>query len=193
MASVTATEVWTASQSNMVQAFARKLWDTPDGAEDGIQSAIVYALTRKHWFDSAKGKVATWLMLILKSVRHAERSKGHRRGTVSAPRVCYPGDDAMPIMADLCDPESILIARQIDVEAMEAQRAKESRTTHSKLSPDAVRFIRASNLPQKALARRFNVCPSNISRIKRGKGYRSIPVSQMTHTEQSGNTEARLC
>src|SRR4029077_19539663 len=101
---VTAMDIWEASQTGMVQTFARKLWGTRDGAEDGIQSAIVAALTRKRWFDSAKGTLATWLMLILKSVRHAERSKGHRRGTVAAPRVCCPGDDVIPVLLDLCDP-----------------------------------------------------------------------------------------
>jgi DNA-directed RNA polymerase specialized sigma24 family protein len=158
----------------MVQTFARKLWGTRDGAEDGIQTAIVYALTRKDWFDSAKGKLATWLMLILKSVRQAERSKGHRRGTVSEPRVFCPGDDVLPVVPDLCDPESILIAREIDVAALEAEREKASRSTHHKLTPEQVVFIRASTLPGTVLARRFKVHESNISNIRLRRTYKGV-------------------
>jgi DNA-directed RNA polymerase specialized sigma24 family protein len=174
MTTLTAIDIWEASQTGMVQTFARKLWGTRDGAEDGIQTAIVYALTRKDWFDSAKGKLATWLMLILKSVRQAERSKGHRRGTVSEPRVFCPGDDALPVVPDLCDPEGILIARELDLDAVGAQRAKDSRTTHSKLTPEAVRFIRASGLPHTVLAKRFKVHPSNIYLVRAGKTYKEV-------------------
>lgn len=169
MTTLTALDIWQASQTGMVQTFARKLWGTRDGAEDGIQSAIVYALTRKDWFDAAKGRVATWLMLILKSVRQAERSKGHRRGTVSEPRVCCPGEEAIPDLLDLCDPEGILIAREISLADLEAKHADSRR----KLSSEAVAFIRASpDTPGIQLARRYGVTPQTVYNIRNGRSHK---------------------
>jgi DNA-directed RNA polymerase specialized sigma24 family protein len=173
MTTITAMNIWEASQTRPVQGFARKLWGhDAHGAEDGIQSAIVRALTRKAWFDPTKGTLAAWLMMNLKSVRQADRSKGHRRGTVSAPRVFCPGDEAMPVLPDLCDPESILIAREIDLGAVGDQRALRS---DSKLTTEQVRFIRASvDLSCGQLAQRFKVSKSVIDAARRGVTYKHI-------------------
>jgi DNA-binding transcriptional regulator YiaG len=75
----------------------------------------------------------------------------------------------MPELVDLCDPESLLIARETDVTALEAQRARDSRPTPRKLTPEDVTFIRASNLRGTVLARRFKVSDNTISKIRSGK------------------------
>lgn len=172
-----ALDVWHASQSGPVQRFASRLWGTHDGAADGISEAVLTVLSREGAYDAARGTLATWLIQKLKSIRQSERQRGHRRGTAAAPRVVYPGDAAMPTAADLCDPESILIARELNVDALEAeaaaQRARAKLTTR-KLTAADVAFIRSSSLSGKALAQRFGVAYETVSRVRRGKSHKGV-------------------
>jgi DNA-directed RNA polymerase specialized sigma24 family protein len=171
MNTVTAIDIWHASQSRMVQSYAWNLWRTEHGRDDGLQEALCYALSRKAWFDAAKGQLETWLILILKSIRNQERFKGHRRGTVSAPRVVCPGDEAIPVMVDLCDPESILIARELD---LNAEADKRERHTNAKLSAQQVLAIRASTSSQKQLASQYNVSTTIISAVRCRITYKNV-------------------
>lgn len=172
MTTVTAMDVWHASQSRKVKVVAWKLWRNKDGVENGIQEAVLLTLNRLDWFDPAKGTLEIQLMYNLKSVRQLERSRGHRRGTTDTPRVFCPGEDEIPVVPDLCDPESILIAKQINLDEVRAQRAKDSAPKSHKLTPDDVRAIRASDTTAVQLARRFKVSPCTIHRVRQGKSYK---------------------
>ena len=138
---------------------------------DGLQDAVCWALEHLHWFDPAKGKLTTWLILTVRSVWNNARFKGHRRGTVTAPRVTYPGDEAMPVIVDLCDPESILIAREINL-AEEGHKLTRSPT--SQLTREQVLAIRASDKRNKVLAAEYGVSRSIISDVQRGRTYKNV-------------------
>jgi hypothetical protein len=160
----------------MVRGYAWQLWRNEDGMENGIQEAILYALTRKAWFDPAKGKLGTWLAMALKTVRQAERSKGHRRGTVAEPRVVCLGEGATPVAVDRCDPESILIAIEAS-KSKKLQRAAERQERNARrMTPDQVAYIRAN--PDKSdwqLAKELGFNHKSIYRIRKGK-HHAVPA-----------------
>ena len=116
MAQVTAMDIWEASQTGIVQTLAYRLWGSQDGAQEGVAEAIARAIARIEWFNPRKGKLTSWLMMIMTSLKNAEQYKGYRRGTIAPPLISYPGEEELPELADLCDPESILIAREIYAE-----------------------------------------------------------------------------
>lgn len=197
-----AMDVWRASQSHIIRGYARKLWRADHGgAEDAIQDAVLQALTREHWFDEAKGTLTTWLALILRSLRQAARSKGHRKGTVNAPRVASVLHDPSGLgviglhgglvdpyaLSDLCDPESILIARELarEMEAeaaaleaerdrLEAERALAVLRTKPKLTDEQVRAIRASDLPLRVWAKQLNVSKHIVYDARNRRTYRHV-------------------
>lgn len=111
MAQVTAMDIWEASQTSMVQTLAHRLWRTKDGAQEGVAEAIARALSRIEWFNPKKGKLTSWLMMIMTSLHNGEKYKGYRRGTIGPQLVTYPGDEWLET-PHWCDPESILIARE---------------------------------------------------------------------------------
>lgn len=166
MTTITAMDIWEASQSKQVKGYAWKLWGTQHGVDDGIQDAVLYALTRVEYFDAFRGRLTTWLCLILKSMRQRERSAGHRRGTVSQPRVCCPGDDSIPTMLDLCDPEGILIAR----EAVATYRTRGD----ARLTVHEVLAIRASGERNTVLAKQYGVAAAIISDVKLRRTYKHV-------------------
>jgi hypothetical protein len=86
----------------------------------------------------------------------------------------------MPIVADLCDPESILIAREINLDAVEPQRARHS---GAKLTDDQVLAIRASDIPNRKLAAQYGVGRSIISDVKLRKTYKNVrETANVLHT-----------
>jgi DNA-directed RNA polymerase specialized sigma24 family protein len=170
MTTITAMDIWEASQSKQVKGYAWKLWGTQHGVDDGLQDAVVYAISRKEYFDAFRGRLTTWLQMILKSMRQRERSAGHRRGTVSQPRVSCPGDDAIPTMLDLCDPEGILMAR----EAVADYRNKGRKAM---LTVEQVLAIRASGERNTILAKRYGVSAAIISDVKNRRTYRGVDAN----------------
>jgi DNA-directed RNA polymerase specialized sigma24 family protein len=170
MTQVTALAIWDASQTREVQRYAWSLWRSDADAADGIQEAIIGALTRKDYFDATKGKLTTWLQMILKSLHYRGLSRGHRNGTVTQPRVFCPGEEHMPTVADLCDPESILIARETNVADLVPPPCLKKRP--NKLSAADVAAIRASDKPGNQLARRYGVTAGTVYRVRRGDTYK---------------------
>lgn len=103
-----ALQVWVTMPK--LKGYARRLWNGNDtDAEDGMADTVCRALSKRHQFHG--GNLAAWLTRIMRNIRRDQLDKGYRKGRKRHSRLVFY--DAAPnarAIADLCDPESILIA-----------------------------------------------------------------------------------
>lgn len=112
-----ALDVWALRPSLI--PYARSLWRGDNaGADDGLDETVCRALANRARFTG--GNLGAWMNRILRNIRCDQLAKGGRKGT-RAPgagdRLIYFAnygvvDDPNEPLLDLCDPESILIARE---------------------------------------------------------------------------------
>lgn len=116
-----ALDVWQIMPS--LNRYALRLWSgDSSGAEDGMQETVCRAIAQRDKFKG--GNLAAWLTHMLLNIRRDELSKGYRKGQGEpGGRLVFCASYEDYPTPDLCDPESILIARELA-----AQRAS-SRTT----------------------------------------------------------------
>lgn len=100
---------------------ARKLWPCPADREDGLSEMLMKAIKASHRFDGSN--LLGWLKVILQNIKRDQSAKGFAKmGTAAeraarradGPRVSYvdPHEGYADHLADLCDPEAILIAQE---------------------------------------------------------------------------------
>jgi DNA-directed RNA polymerase specialized sigma24 family protein len=106
--------IWSERRYLMRYATARALWRTASDLEDGISETIMRAIRAS--FDPRRSSLRTWLTTIMWRVRSNELHKGYDKSkpiSECRPRVVYTGAaDYADHVANLCDPESILIATE---------------------------------------------------------------------------------
>lgn len=114
-----ALQVYEASSSPKLLRVARILWSCPSDREDALSDMLIKAVNASHRFDGRN--LIGWLKVILHRIKSEQCRIGfNRRGTkaenaarrAGGARMTYvdPHAGYADHLADLCDPEGILIA-----------------------------------------------------------------------------------